>query len=61
MRNTILNDAHEYEQKPEHEYEQKLELGKVIFEIVINDDEIDLDSLRPVYKEALDLYTLTTS
>ena len=45
----------------EHEYEQKLELGKAIFEIVINDDEIDLDSLRPVYKEALDLYTLTTS
>ena len=53
MRNTILNGA--------HEYEQKLELGKAIFEIVINDDEVDLDSLRPEYKEALDLYTLTTS
>ena len=38
-----------------HEYEQKLELGKAIHEIVIN-DEVDLDSLTPEYKEALVLY-----
>ena len=33
----------------------KLELGKAIYEIISN-DEIDLDSLIPEYKEALDLY-----
>lgn len=44
-----------------HEYKQKLELGKAIYDIITNDDEIDLDSQIPEHKEALDLYTLTTS
>ena len=52
LKDTILNDN--------HEYEQKLELGKAITEI-INNYEVYLNSLRPEYKEALDLYTLTTS
>ena len=68
LRSTLLNDNHEYEQKLEHEYkqkleheyEQKLELGKAIHEI-INNHEVYLNSLRPEYKEALDLYTSTTS
>ena len=38
-----------------HEYEQKLELGKAIHEIVIN-HEVLQHSLRPEYKEVLDLY-----
>ena len=38
-----------------HEHKQKLELGKKIYEI-INNHEVDLDSLRSEYKEALDLY-----
>ena len=47
LKNTILHYN--------HEYKQKLELGKAIYEIISN-DEIDLDSLIPEYKEALDLY-----
>ena len=48
LKNTILHYN--------HEYKQKLELGKAIYEIITNDDEIDLDSLIPEHKEALDLY-----
>ena len=47
LKNIILYDN--------HEYEQKLELGKAIHEIVIN-HEVLQQSLRPEYKEALDLY-----
>ena len=47
LKNTILHDN--------HEHKQKLELGKAIYEITRN-DEVDLDSLRSEYKEALDLY-----
>ena len=47
LRNTILHY--------DHEHKQKLELGEVVHEIIRN-DEVDLDSLRPEYKEALDLY-----
>ena len=47
LKNTILYDN--------HEYEQKLELGKAIHEIVIN-HEVLQHSLRPEYKEVLDLY-----
>ena len=60
LRNTLLNDMHEYEQKLEHEYQQKHELGKAIHKIIINDG-VPQQSLRPEYKKALDLYTLTTS
>ena len=52
LRNTLLNDN--------HEYEQKLELGKAIHKFVINDG-VPRQSLRPEYKEALDLYLLTNS
>ena len=55
----MTNDD-EIDQDLEHEYEQKLELGKAIHEI-INNHEVYLNSLRPEYKEALDLYTSTTS
>ena len=47
VRNTILYDT--------HEHKMKLELGETVHEIIRN-DEVDLDSLRPEYKEALDLY-----
>ena len=50
----------EIDQKLQHEYEQKLVSGKAIFEI-INNHEVYLNSLRPEYEEALDLYTSTTS
>ena len=60
LRNTLQNDNHEYEQKLYHEYVQKLELGKAIYEIITNDG-VHQQSLRPEYKEALDLYTSTTS
>ena len=47
VRNTILYDT--------HEHKMKLELGETVHEIIRN-DEVDLDSLRPEYKEALDIY-----
>ena len=47
LKNTILHYN--------HEYKQKLELGKAIYEIITNNDEIDLDSLIPEHKEALDI------
>ena len=47
LKNTILYHN--------HEHKQKLELGKAIYEIISNDD-IDLDSLIPEHKEALDLH-----
>ena len=47
VRNTILYDT--------HEHKMKLELGETVHEIIRN-DEVDLNSLRPEYKEALDLY-----
>ena len=56
----IITNDDEIDQKLQHEYEQILELGKAIHEI-INNHEIDLDSLRPEHKEALDLYISATS
>ena len=47
LRNTILHY--------DHEHNQKHELGKEVNEIIRN-DKIDLDSLIPENKEALDLY-----
>ena len=47
LRNTILYHK--------HEYKRKLELGKAVHKIVIN-DEVDEDELLPEHKEALDLY-----
>ena len=47
LRNTILYYN--------HEYKRKLELGKAVHKIVIN-DEVDEDELLPEHKEALDLY-----
>ena len=38
-----------------NEHKQKLELEEAVHEIIRN-DEVDLDSLRPEYKEALDLH-----
>ena len=56
----IVNDDYKYTKKHEHEDEQKLKLGKEIYEI-INTHEVDHDILRAEHKEALDLYTSTTS
>ena len=42
------------------EYKRKLDLGKEIYEF-IHKNEIYQQSLRPEHKEALDLYTSTTS
>ena len=47
LRNTILYHK--------HEYKRKLELGKAVHKIVIN-DEVDEDELLPEHKEALDLH-----
>ena len=47
LKNIILYDN--------HEHKQKFEIGKKIYEI-INNHEVDPDSLRSKYKEALDLY-----
>ena len=38
-----------------HEYKRKLELGKALHKIVIN-DEVDEDELLAEHKEALDLH-----
>ena len=48
LRKTIQNNN--------HEHKHKLELGRAIHKIVINDEEIYQQSLIPEHKEALDLY-----
>ena len=47
LRNTILYYN--------HEYKRKLELGKAVHKIVINDEVVE-DELLPEHKEALDLH-----
>ena len=47
MENTVLHYN--------HEHKRKLELGKAVHKIVIN-DEVDEDELLPEHKEALDLH-----